>query len=316
MKVTLRIPPISIVQDAQMAYSILLVFALLGTIAAGCSTGNSSSALTNGADLKRYSVLHVSMPPLIRNKVKRLAILHPTMSQVPCVSRQFEKTMSEQLEQTVFGISRFRPPIELVERRNLDMALKELQIQASGLVRDSDFVGIGRMIGADHVLSYEIACTSREVIERIKTEGGSVRASIFGKIINVQTGAVVYHDTFEQSVFLPTPPRNQHWINPEPDLEWAARKSLYGLKTSLITALSTYLPDGIIWDQGYKGPGGKAYLVLTGSPADRSGIKVGDLITHQNGVPVNSSISPQGGNVSLTVVRDGVTRDYVLEMGQ
>lgn len=43
----------------------------------------------------------------------------------------------------------------------------------------------------------------REVIERVKTEGGSVRASIFGKIINVQTGAVVYHDAFEQSVFLP-----------------------------------------------------------------------------------------------------------------
>lgn len=318
MNATLRIPPTSIVQNALMARSILLVFALLGMTAAGCSTGTSSRASSDGADLKRYSVLQVSMPPLIRKQVKRLAILHPTMSQAPCVSRQFEKTMTEQLERTVFGISRLHPPIELVERRNLDVALKELQIQASGLVRDSDFVGIGRMIGADHVLSYEIACTPQEVIGRLKTEGGSVRASISGKIINVQTGAVVYHDTFEQSVFLPTPPRPQYWINPEPDLEWAARKSLYSLKVSLFTAFSTYRPSGIVWDEAYNGPGGKVYLVLTGSPADRIDIRVGDLITRRDGIPISSSKEaeiPKRGNVSLTVVREGVTRDYVLNMG-
>lgn len=146
MNATLGSPPISPVQKPLMACTIISVLALLGMTSAGCSTGNSSKALSDGADLKRYSVLHVSMPPLIRKQVKRLAILHPTMSQAPCVSRQFEKTMTEQLEQTVFGISRFRPPIELVERRNLDVALNELQIQASGLVRDSDFVGIGRMM--------------------------------------------------------------------------------------------------------------------------------------------------------------------------
>jgi len=224
--------------------------------------------------------------------------------------------MTEQLEHTVFGISRLRPPIELVERRNLDVALQELRIQASGLVRDSDFVGIGRMIGADHVLSYEIVCTDREAIERMKIEGGTIRATISGKIINVQTGAVVYHDTFEQSILISTPPRHQHWINHEPDLEWAAQKSLYSLKISLITAFSTYLPSGIIWDQEYKGPGGKAHMVLMGSPADRAGIRVGDVITHQDGVPISSSTYVQRGNVVMTVDREGITRDYVLDMGQ
>lgn len=94
----------------------------------------------------------------------------------------------------------------------------------------------------------------------------------------------------------------------------AARKSLYGLQVSLTTTFSTYLPSGIIWDQGYKGTGGKAYLVLTGSPADRSGIRAGDLITHQDGVPISSSISTHRGNFVLTVVREGITRDYVLDM--
>lgn len=245
--------------------------------------------------------------------------MHPTKSQQSCLSNQLEKAIGELVEQAVFELRREVPALELVERNRIDTALQELKIQASGLVRDEDFLGIGRMVGADHLLLYELLCTPNEELGRIKHEGGRVRATVSAKIIDVQKGTVVYRDSIEQSVFLRTPPSGKYWINPGLDLEWAAKRAMFGLTISLHAAFYHSLADGIVLDSEYQGPGARVSLVLKHSPADNSGIQAGDLITRRDGVPIASNRDIAGSfnrKVVLTVLRDGVERDYLIEIGK
>lgn len=207
--------------------------------------------------------------------------------------------------------------LELLERNRIDTALQELKIQASGLVGDEDFLGIGRMVGADHLFLYELLCSPNEELERIKHAGENVRATVSAKIIDVQKGTVVYRDAIQQNVFLDTPPSGRHWIRPEEDLEWAAKVATYGLIISLKAAFDPSLADGILLDSKYRGPGARVSRVLIGSPAYKSGIQAGDLITRRDGVPIASNRDNAGSfnrKAVLSVPRDGVERDYLIEI--
>lgn len=294
----------------------LLSLTTLPTVV-GCVTKPQNESLPTGAELRHRSDLRIRMPQPVKQQVKRIAVMHPTKSQQSCLSDQFGKRIGEHIEQTVFELRREVPALELVERNRIDTALQELKIQASGLVRDEDFLGIGRMVGADHLLIYELLCTPNEELGRIKKDGGLVRATVSAKIIDVQKGTVVYRDAIEQSVFLRTPPSGRYWIRPEEDLEWAARRATNGITISLSAAFSPSLADGIVLDREYKGPGARVLLVLIKSPAGNSGIQAGDLIARRDGVPIASNrdmAGPFNRKVVLTVLRDGIERDYLIEI--
>ncbi|RLB96066.1 MAG: hypothetical protein DRH50_02305 [Deltaproteobacteria bacterium] len=68
------------------------------------------------------------------------------------------------------------------------------------------------------------------------------------------------------------------------------------------------------------GHGARVTAVIPGGPADRAGLKAGDVITHSQGQKVREAEDfvsivrslPSGKNLSLTVVREGWKRDIIL----
>ncbi len=76
---------------------------------------------------------------------------------------------------------------------------------------------------------------------------------------------------------------------------------------------------------GLEQPRGALVAEVTGnSPAEKAGLKVGDIITAYDGRPINDSAdlpplvgtTKPGANKDLTVIRDGKTRDIAVKLGQ
>ena len=67
---------------------------------------------------------------------------------------------------------------------------------------------------------------------------------------------------------------------------------------------------------------GSTNPVVTGGPADRAGVKKGDIITKVNGIEIGSAGSiltligeyPVGETVQLTIIRDGIEHNLDVEL--
>lgn len=252
----------------------------------------------------KFHPLLVAMPPLIKTDVRRVAIIHPTQSQWMGLPQSVQDEVKLIVEQILFSLRPRLPHLEIVERKDLSVLTQELRLQSSGLVRDEDMSRIGRMLGADHLLVYSLITTTDEELNRMKSKGGLIQALASWKLLQVESGAVVYQDTVVQAVSL-------NELSYESTILSAARQAAYqlalaGLQASLFHAL---IPDelGVMRDPSFNGPGPKILLVLLNSPAAKMGINIGDVIVSVNGLPVRSpedvDKTPFSAMKSITVRR-------------
>ena len=92
------------------------------------------------------------------------------------------------------------------------------------------------------------------------------------------------------------------------------------------TGTATYPIVGMLLDQSYTGPGAKvaisANAILAGGPAERAGIKPGDIVTSIDGVDIHSSdeaiVAVRAHNVgdivSMTITRGGKTLKFSVKL--
>jgi len=87
-----------------------------------------------------------------------------------------------------------RPWLRIVERFDLPIIHSEQRFQLSGAVSDETVLGVGRLLGVDSVLLYQIE--GPNVRDRIlaKMYGELPPFTVTSKVIRVESAEVVYHN--------------------------------------------------------------------------------------------------------------------------
>ena len=261
-----------------------------------------ATSSSNLVDIKELR-LRVNMPPPIYDDIKRIALVHPPKASLqPELSGTEGKEARLSFQQIIANLRHVKAQMEVVERADLGPVISEMQFQMNGLVRDKDVVKVGHMLGVDYLFLYSIVLTTDKEMEYVKLNGGAVGAIVSGKILNVETGRIVYLESITQSVTRPSPERGHQWTNSQNDRAWALSRALKGLSYSLDAAFTPrdcgckacevyriFAAHGIFVDSAYQGPGARVSLVLEASPGERVGIRESDVIAKVNGTTVESA---------------------------
>jgi hypothetical protein len=120
--------------------------------------------------------------------VERLAILYPKT-----YNRELMDAYTR-LAGATFQLKEQRPSLHIVERFDLPTIRSEQSFQLSGAVSDSTAVGLGRLLGADSILLYQIEGPT--IRDRIlaKMYGGLPPFTVTSKVIRVESAEVVYYN--------------------------------------------------------------------------------------------------------------------------
>jgi hypothetical protein len=158
--------------------------------------------------------------------VRRLAVWYP---------RTWEQEVVygySRLEQAAFELKKQRSWIKIVDRRNLELLTDEQRLQLSGRVADDSAMRVGKLLGADSVLCFRVDMPSLRDRMLARFYGRMPPLVISSKIISVESGEVLYHDTV---IAMPTPLSG----------EWNDYASDYELQPALRSALDHALSGAI-----------------------------------------------------------------------
>ncbi len=136
-------------------------------------------------DASGHSLLPLARVP---SHVMRVAVWYP---------RTGEREVAYgymRLEQALFQLKQQRPWIRIVERQALGTVLDEQRFQVSGRVADDSAMHIGKWLGADSLVLFQIQRPTWRDRVWARMEGQMAPVVVTGKIISVETGEVLYHD--------------------------------------------------------------------------------------------------------------------------
>lgn len=165
-----------------MAHPLLwttLLLSLLATL--GCQTMPPRPS----TDSVRNTVPSSLFVPMT---VERLAILYP---------RTYNRKLMDAYAQLAGATIQFkasRPWLRIVERFDLPIIHSEQRFQLSGAVSDETVLGVGRLLGVDSVLLYQIEGPT--VRDRVfaRMYGEMPPYTVTSKVIRVESAEVVYHN--------------------------------------------------------------------------------------------------------------------------
>ena len=163
-----------------------------------------------------------SEPDPVPSHITRLAVWYPSTEDRD-IAYGYMK-----LEQATFHLKKRRSGLRIVERRYLETVREEQRLQVSGRVADDSTMHIGKWLGADTLVMFQIDQPRwrDRLLARYSERLAPVMVSI--KIIGVETGEVLYFDIVR---ILPVPLRGK----------WER----YGNDTELQSAVHTSLDRAI-----------------------------------------------------------------------
>lgn len=181
----------------------------------------------------RTQALPVAQPfaalpaPAIPEQVRRVAVFYP-VAQERDVAYGYAR-----LEQAVLQLKRQRPWVHVLDRRYLATVIAEQRLQASGRFADDNAVHIGRLLGADSIVVFQIDGPGWR--ERLlgRMYGTMAPLVVSSKVVRVETGEVLYHD-----MVVRTP-------NPGPQ-GWDVYATDYELQPLLRASLEQTLSEAIL----------------------------------------------------------------------
>jgi len=237
----------------------------------------------------RVSVIPVFMPPPIIPLPRRIAIVPTTGS--------IDNDINSWLDLTLNFLRTRHRELVLVEREDLRTVLNEVGIQYGGQVDDDTTIRVGKLVGADSLLTYRLI---------LPENNSSMSAAFELRLFNVESGTTVFRQMTSANQLSSEGSAATVQLNKtkpptrRPAIEEAAA---YGL--AALTAAFGDNPLGVVSDYTWTGEGIKLIDVLQGGPALRAGLKPDDQILTFNGQPLGSWADPISLPAHFTVSRDG-----------
>jgi PDZ domain-containing protein len=237
----------------------------------------------------QVSVVPVFMPPPIVPPPQRLAIVPFTGSVDSEVNSWLDLTLN-------FLRTRHRELV-LVEREELRTVLNEVGIQYGGQVDDETTIRVGKLVGADSLLTYRMI---------LQEDSPSMSTAFELRLFKVESGTTVFRQMVSANHASSETLAATMQLTKSDSL---ARRivlkeaAAYGL--AALTAAFGDNPLGVVSDYAWSGEGIKLIDVLQGGPGLRAGLKSGDQIIKFNGQPLGNWAVPISLPALLTVSRDG-----------
>jgi hypothetical protein len=185
----------------------------------------------------------------------------------------------------------------LVEREDLRTVLDEVGIQYTGRVDEDTTIRVGKLVGADSLLTYRLATSG---------SGEPVSASFELRLLHVESGITV----FRQIASSTNSPSAAEVTTGRFNESYPVARRLvveeavaYGL-AAMVAAFGDN-PLGVVADYSWPGKGMRLLGLLQGGPAFRAGLKPGDQILALNGQPLGNWTDPISLPLLVTVERDG-----------
>ena len=251
------------------------------------------------------SVVPVHIPPPLSSPVYRLAV-------VP-LSDAKGYELPAWLDLTLSFLRSRHPNLLLVERETLQPVLDEAVIQYSGRVDDATTIRIGRMAGADTLLTYRIEPVPDHLAKRVSLAGGGVPGSVEIRLIGVESGTTLFRQTVTANALLPPPSRGNSWVDSA--IHGAHQVAVQHATSHALAALAAVFGDnplGLVPDLTVSGDGVQVFGVLAGGPANSAGIKSGDRIVMVDGRPFANWTQPITPPARLTILRNGLTLEIAV----
>jgi hypothetical protein len=149
------------------------------------------------------------MSERVPQDVRRLAVWYPRASEQ-------EMTYGySRLEQATFQLKKQRSWLKIVERRDLDQLTDEQRWQLSGRIGDDSAVRIGKWLGADSLVIFQIEGPSMRERMLARFYGRMPPFMVSSKVISVESGEVLYHDIVTAAAV----PQSGEWSDYASDYE-------------------------------------------------------------------------------------------------
>jgi hypothetical protein len=118
----------------------------------------------------------------------------------PATSVRDVRDAYSRLEADAFTLKAIRPSIRIVDRRHLPAIVREQQFQLRGMVSEDTAVHLGKVLGVDAALVYQIEGPTFRDIVLARFSGEVPPVVITSKIILVETAEVVFHNVVTSAI--------------------------------------------------------------------------------------------------------------------
>jgi len=248
--------------------------------------------------------LPIYMPPRISTKIRRLAVLPISEGRGYAVATWLDLALN---------ILRYQHSEIVLVERDLRAVMNEVLLQHSGGISDETTARVGRLVGADTLITYNVEPFLKSSSDDVSRYGGLVTGFVELKLVNVEEGTILFRQRAMAAAQVPTP-RDGLW--PQGVLQEAHRRAVSEASYFAIAALLSAFGDnplGLVPDMK-ESDSVKLIGVLEGSAAQRAGLKKGDRVLAVNGQDITTwtRLMPLPLPASLTIEREGKQREVAV----
>jgi hypothetical protein len=246
----------------------------------------------------------IYMPPRISGKISRLAVLPLSDGGGYAVATWIDLALNI--------LRQHHPEIVLVDR-DLRPVMNEVLLQHSGRISDETTVRVGRLVGANSLITYNVEPLPQSGADDLSRYGGPVTGFVELKLVSVEEGTVLFRQRAMATAQVPAP---NEGLWPQSILLEGHRKAVNEASYFALSALLSAFGDnplGIVPDMKER-DSVKLLGVLDGSPAHIAGLRKGDRISLIDGQPINAwtSLMPHSLPTTLTLEREGAQREITV----
>ena len=206
------------------------------------------------------------------------------------------------------------PALVIMERDAGQFISNEARSQYSGRFDEESTVRMGRLVGADSLLTYRLEPFPEDVLEEVSTHGGDISGEVEIRLLHVESGLTTFRQSGVATVKIGSPKEGTPWSKDLVRLAHrkAVKKATSYVLASLVAAFGDN-PLGVVPSLATPGEGVMVEGVLNGGPADQGDLRKGDRILMIDGRPLVDWTTRVSLPATLTLERGGKKEQVVLK---